>query len=160
MRSKPTEISCGRPFPFSCPPCCWQLMGFAGCCALSDGCGPLSGQDLGHFSCACAPGEHSLSPGVLRSSMLVPGAAALPGPVRGFSGIVRRCIRRFFLFFYFLFFKWKLGFIPAEGNWSSGNDLKANENGLCRLQPQFSVLLVSCFLKWHLFLKLALKLCY
>lgn len=58
-----------------------------------------------------------------------------------------------------IFLKWKLDFIPAEGNWSCGNGLKVNEIQLCRLQPQLSVLFMSRFLKWHSCLNLALKLC-
>lgn len=60
--------------------------------------------------------------------------------------------------FYLFIFKWKLDFIPAEGNWSCGDGLKANESELCRLQSQLSVLILACILKRRSSLNVALTL--
>lgn len=157
--SKPTETSCGRPFqlaPLLVAHRLWE--GLLGAVPSVMTVAPSQVVGTGVWSlhmclslqgAQCEPGD-----AVFLCTRLVPGAAALPGPVTGSSRVVRRCIRRFFFFF----FKWKLDLIPAEANLSCGNGLKADENELCRLQPQLSILLVSCFLKCHSFLNLALKL--
>lgn len=156
--SKTTETSCGRPFQLA--PLLvahWLREGLLGAVPSVMAVAPSQVVRTGVWSlhvclspqgAQCEPGD-----AVLLRARLVPGAAALPGPVTSSSRVVRRCIRRFYFFF-----KWKLDLIPAEANWSCGNGLKANENELCRLQPQLSILLVSCFLKCHSFLNLALKL--